>query len=250
LTMSTAGGSGSLTVATGNATDSTNTVSMTLAAAMTKNTTLWAAGNNNGGLDAGLIANSTWYYWYLILNPATGATDILFSLSSTNPTIPSGFINFRRIGCAKTDGSAHWTAFTQDGDTFMWSTPVADIAANNPGTSAVTRTLTTPPGLKLFAILQVGADTTTFNIGGFAGNNCFSYFSDLSLADIAPSSIVDVYVGAASAMATSGVWQAFTVKQVRTNGSSQIRSRMSSSDASTNIFINTLGWVDNRGKNT
>ena len=48
------------------------------------------------------------------------------------------------LGSMKTNGSAQWTKFIQDGDLFQWDAGVQDVAATNPGTSAVTRTLTVP----------------------------------------------------------------------------------------------------------
>jgi len=128
---------------------------MTLTAAITKTTGAWAVGSGNGGLDTGTVANSTWYHVYLIERPDTSVVDVLFSTSATAPTMPTGYTKKRRIGSILTDGSAHIIAFIQVGDRFQWSTPVADVNANNPGTSAVTRTLTVPTGIIVEANLAV-----------------------------------------------------------------------------------------------
>lgn len=75
--------------------------------AMSKTTSSWAAGNNNGGLDTGSLANNTYYYWFAIYNPTSGAKDFLFSSSPTSPTMPSGYTKKARIGGFLTDGSGN-----------------------------------------------------------------------------------------------------------------------------------------------
>jgi len=57
------------------------------------------------GLDTGAVAASTWYYVYVIYNPTTTTTAGLFSLSSTAPTLPSGYTFFARVGAVRTDSS-------------------------------------------------------------------------------------------------------------------------------------------------
>lgn len=51
-----------------------------------------------GGLDTGAIANNTWYYEFIIYNPATNTQKALLSLSATAPTLPSGYTYFTRVG--------------------------------------------------------------------------------------------------------------------------------------------------------
>lgn len=59
--------------------------------------------NGVNGLDTGTLAASTWYYVYVIYNGTTTAG--LFSLSSTSPTLPSGYTYFARVGAVRTDSS-------------------------------------------------------------------------------------------------------------------------------------------------
>lgn len=62
-----------------------------LSSGITKNaSTAWAVGNNNGSLDTGSVSNST-YYGYLIQRSDTGVVDVLTSLSSTAPTMPTNY---------------------------------------------------------------------------------------------------------------------------------------------------------------
>lgn len=67
------------------------------------------------GLDTGTSATSTWYSVWVISNGTTTAG--LLSLSSTSPTMPSGYTYRRRIGWARTDASANKypLAFSQAG---------------------------------------------------------------------------------------------------------------------------------------
>jgi hypothetical protein len=210
---------------------------------LTKTTAAWVVGTNQGGLDTGSIAAGTWYHVYLIKRPDTGVVDVLFSLSAPTPaTLPTNYTLFRRIGSARTNSSAQWTSFTQDGDLFQWMTPVADVSGvTNPGTTAVLRALASvPPNVNVEAIIQplVGnAGTASVTYG---------YFSDPALADVGPSANLadtpDIYGGAA------GVGIGGSRLRVRTNASQQIRTRLSYSDGSVTLNINTLGWVDRRGR--
>jgi len=53
----------------------------------------WTAGNNQGGLDTGTKANSTWYHCYAIYNPTSGITDAIFSTNATSPSLPAVILN-------------------------------------------------------------------------------------------------------------------------------------------------------------
>lgn len=71
---------------------------MQLTSALTKRLDAnWVVGTNQGGLDTGAVGNNTYYIW-LIQRSDTGVTDVLFSLSSTAPTMPTNYDRKRRIG--------------------------------------------------------------------------------------------------------------------------------------------------------
>jgi hypothetical protein len=65
-----------------------------------------ASGAN--GLDTGSEAASTWYYVWIIYNPTTDTVAGLFSLSSTSPTLPSGYTKKRRVGSIYNDASSNF----------------------------------------------------------------------------------------------------------------------------------------------
>lgn len=65
------------------------------------------------GLDVGSLANTTWYYVWLISNGTVAAS--LLSTSSTAPTLPSGYTYAMRVGAFRTDGSANFLRIIQRG---------------------------------------------------------------------------------------------------------------------------------------
>jgi hypothetical protein len=246
LTLSTAGSSPTFSVAVGQAADVGSNIIMSLTGALSKTTSAWSAGSGNGALDTGAIANSTWYHVFLIQNFSTSNVDLLLSLSAVSPTLPANYTRYRRIGSIRTDGSAHWISFIQDGDLFQWLTPTVDVSVNTPGTSAVTRSLTNIPlGVNVLANLQVlqGNSSTT-------NGNLATYVSDLATTDMTPTTGGTVLSDFPSGGVVAGdVFVAGTRISVRTNTSQQIRTRQSIGDAFVGLTINTLGWTDPRGKN-
>jgi hypothetical protein len=229
LTMSTAGASTTMTVAAGQATDSTNAALMTLASALNKTTGAWAVGNAVGGLDTGTIANSTWYYFYLIRRPDTGVVDVCLSLSSSAPTLPANYTQFRYIGAGLTNGSGQWTAFTQVGDTFTWAVPVVDFSGAGSATATL-MTCSVPRGRKMVVSFSVNAT-----------NNQGTYVSDPASTDLAPaftSPGYQYYLGSAG--------QSAGILFCQTNTSAQIRRR--EAGVGSIIYI-TQSWTDLRGRN-
>jgi hypothetical protein len=243
LIMSTAGSSGTMSIAAGKASDSTGVFTLSLAASISKTTSAWAVGTGNGGLDTGAIANSTWYYFYLIRRPDTGVVDVVFSTNSTSPTLPTNYTQFRYIGAGLTNGSAQWVKFSQDNDEFLWDAAVIDVDTVNPGTSAVTRTISVPRGRKMMAILTVG-------LYGGTNSNFGCVISSLDVSDQTPQVSGTAALSGFSTLngSLSGIW-IFAEQMVRTNTSAQVRSRMSLSGASDRLALTTRGWIDTRGRN-
>lgn len=195
------------------------------------------------GLDTGSLANSTSYHAFAI-GKTDGTTSLLASTSASSPTLPSGYTLQRRIGSFRTNGSAQIIDFVQDGDEFHLVTAVEDLtvaAGTNPGTSAVTRTLTSiPTGIRVKA-------RVIFSL--FNGSPSVSYgnLTDLACADLAPASFPMV---AQTSTSTGNVAWDFNPILVMTNTSSQVRSRVSFSSAAVAINIVTMGWIDRRGRDS
>ena len=232
LTLSAAGSTATYGIAAGVATDSTNVSTMALASAFTKTTSAWAVGTGNGSLDTGAIANTTWYHVYLIQRIDTGLVDILCSLSATAPTMPASYTLFRRIGSMKTDGSAQWVLFSQNGDEFLLGTPTEDISTGAQGTTAILYTLgSVPTGIVVNVIGQGDALT--------GGQFAILYSSPASTDTLPVINGIGMTAGTAVTAITA-------MLNIRTDTSARIRVR--SSVASTNVHFTTQGWIDRRGR--
>lgn len=68
---------------------------------------VFAEGTGAGGLDTGTVSADTVYYVWAIAKTSDGTSDGLFSLSSTSPTLPTGFDLQRRLGRIQTDSSSN-----------------------------------------------------------------------------------------------------------------------------------------------
>jgi hypothetical protein len=219
----------------------TEPVLMVLGSTLTKRLdAAWAVGTGNGGLDTGAIANTTYHVW-LIRRSDTGVVDALFSASATAPTMPTDYDQKRRIGSFIRAAAAVRT-FVQDGDRFMLNTPVLDVNSTNPGTSAVTQTLTVPGGINVIARMNVTVTSIAAD-----GVHVGVYLSDLAQTDVAPSFTAAPLMHVLAVLLASNNVVAAPV-EVRTNTSSQIRTRLIGSAAGSILRVATLGWIDTRGR--
>ncbi len=226
-------------IAAGITVDNTTGAIIRLTSALTKQLDVaWAAGTAHGGLDTGAVANGTYHVW-AIHNPTSAAVDVLFSLSASAPTMPSGYTNKRRIGSIVRSGGS-LLAFHQYGDRFYWDTLASDIAATSPGTAAVTGTLTLPLGVKNIAMLAVHL----FDATPATPNRIL--VTSLDQADLAPSdgnkATVNTWDGGGAGAVSS------SYAEVMTNTSAQFRYRLAVSAADITAYISTLGWIDTRGR--
>lgn len=239
LTLSIDGGtSDTIDFAAGACADSTNSIALVNTSTIVKKMTAnWTAGTGNGGLFTGSMSTTTTYHCFLIADSTGRNIDAGFDTSATAANIPAGYSLFRRVGSIRTDSGPHIIAFHQYGDEFWWDTSILDITTTNPGSAAVTATLSIPTGLKVQAIITPNAFDST--------QTCQIYTSSLDSADLTPAFSTDIETGAADTTqegigANVYIWS---------NTSGQIRYRMSRSSASLAVKIRTLGWVDQRGKN-
>lgn len=225
-------------IGAGQATDSTNAVTMSIAA-LSKTTAAWAVGTAQGGkLSAAAIANNTWYYFYAIRRPDTGVTDYGFDVSSSAPTMPTNYTQFRYIGAAQTNGSAQWqkSIYHDNGDVQM-DTEVLDV--NTAGVVAgALAVCTVPLGRKVLA---------KFNCHrAIAGSVTDSVrLSDPDTADIAPSTTATP-LGSHGIVTSGGTALAVTWQQeCWTNTSGQIRHRALTTAT---VMLALRGYVDTRGR--
>ena len=125
------GATDTLSIAAGEAMDTTNVATMPLAAFTKNASAAWVVGTGNGSLDTGVYAASTLYYVWLIQRVDTGVVDVLTSVSGTIGTItlPTNYTLGRLIGAFVTDATPDILAFQQVGDYFRFTGDViADIA--------------------------------------------------------------------------------------------------------------------------
>jgi hypothetical protein len=206
--------------------DSTDTVNIKTAGTLT----IDAAAVGANGLDAGSLANTTSYFSFVI-QKADGTTASLLSTSPTAPTLPSGYLYFRRVGSHRTDGSAHFLAYIQNDKNFNLAASVQDLHSVNPGTSAITTALSVPLGIIVFPMLTVNwvvDGSITFLI------------SPIVVPDLAPS-FPATMTGAVTGATAGGT---FVLTHIPTNTSGQVRSRTNFSDAGVTLNLVTAGWID------
>lgn len=147
-------------IAAGSARDATDATDLFLTSAITKQSDVaWAVGTNAGGLDTGAVGNSDYYIW-LIKRSDTGVVDVLFSLSSTAPTMPTSYDYKRLIGWFKRVGGTIVAITTYEteggGIEVSWNAPTLDISlANTLTTSRRTDAIKVPLNFSVIANLNV-----------------------------------------------------------------------------------------------
>jgi hypothetical protein len=125
--------------------------------------------NGANGLDTGSLAASTWYYVWLIDNGSTTAS--LLSLSSTSPTLPSGYIYSCRVGAVLTSSSTQFFRTLQKGNRVQYVTTSGSNTPSYPQIVSSIFTYIPPTSTTLRAIAQVsgsGGVVSTETIGANA----------------------------------------------------------------------------------
>jgi hypothetical protein len=215
-----------LDVAAGVCADSTNVRMLSVTASTIDCGTVGA-----NGLDAGSLANNTWYHVFAI-GKTDGTTALLASTSAT-PTLPSGYMLKRRIGSFKTDGSAHIIPFSQNGDEFLWKTPPIDQSVSL-GTTSALYTISVPPGVQTNALFAGSA------IAGSSASILFQSPAQNTLAVAGEGAGSDLIV--VTGTSGNGAGGRFSI---RTDTGRQIRAVASTT---VTLTILTHGWIDRRGR--
>jgi hypothetical protein len=173
-----------LDLAAGGCMDATGAYLIAVTALTKQSDVAWAVGTNAGALDTGVVGNSDYYIW-AIARSDTGVTDILFSLSSTAPTMPANYDYKRLIGWFKRTGGTIVALKTYEtaggGLEFVWSAPTLDVNAS----SAVTTSRTTY-AVKVPLTFSVEAKLIVNVIDASLG--FYAKVGALDEADVAPSS--------------------------------------------------------------
>lgn len=117
---------------------------ITLSAALT----LDAAANGINGLDTGALGNDTLYSLYLV-GDSTGNNDagVVLSLSASAPLMPVDYDMYRKIGYARTDGTADFLPGFWSGSAneriFFYDAPIATAITAGAATTDTAVTLAT-----------------------------------------------------------------------------------------------------------
>lgn len=227
LTTSNNAANTKIDVAAGACRDSTNAQTITLASL-----TIDCGVTGANGLDAGSLANATWYHVFAIAK-TDGTSAGLASTSVSAPTMPSGYTLKRRIGSFLTDGSAHIIAFTQYGDEFLWASSVKDY--DGPGDVAgALKTMSVPTGVKVW----------------WLGSFLWSIGSTDSMLLTSPDATNDAPDTTSKFTAICTVIFALVTgvaPLIRTNTSGQIRERVTTVSI---LRLQTYGWRDPRGRDS
>jgi hypothetical protein len=248
-------------IAVGAARDSTNAVDIAIPALTKRLDAGWAAGTNQGMRNSAAgIANTT-YHLYAVAK-ANGADPDIYAVAGADGTDPDSsaavasaitalqaetgggsYIYARRIGSILRVSGAI-LAFSQFGDEFLLSAAKIDIDDDDPGTSAVLRTLSVPRGLKAGAIVMAGVYNGTANDALYvsspdqADEACHAH----TTAALANAGLTVWNRSAAAAWVTAGRIV------VLTNRSRQIRTRHEAGGATNRTGVVTYGWHDLRGR--
>lgn len=148
--------------------------------------TINAATTGANGLDAGSLANSTWYYEYLISNGTL--TRGLLSTSATAPTMPSGYTYKVLVGEMRTGGAATFFRTRQLGRYVRFQVtaggtttalPLLVTPANSQTRTAVAWATCAPPStVAVSLVMTVGASTNALLV--MAPNNDAGYAATFS----------------------------------------------------------------------
>ena len=218
-------------IAAGTCRDNTDAHNLVVGALIKRLDAAWVVGTNQGGLDTGAIANADYYLW-AIKRLDTGVTDILFSLSSTAPTMPANYTVKRLIGWIRRVAAAIVAFFTYEtaggGLEFLWSTPVFDITLAN--------TLTTTERTDALSVPQ------TFSVEA----RIVAEVNDAAVAAIVHISCPDTVNGTTTNMIRMSVLNEIENQQIEVRTSATGTIAATSTVATTdvyNVWTQGFGWA-------
>lgn len=241
-----------LNIAVGSASDSTNTITITLASALVKGLDEnWAAGTNQGMRYSGAaIGNVTYGIWavakanganvdiYAYPNAgAPSAATVLGALQAE--TGGADYLYVRRIGAILRESNAI-VAFSQQGDEFLRLVPVRDVNNGSLSSTAVLGTMSVPVGLKVLHIGNWGmiSNVDTANAVYVSSPDVTDVAASTSAAPLGQMFVTDETVGGMVVRQGAQV-------TTRTNTSAQVRYRAVNSCTG---LCATVGWIDTRGR--
>jgi hypothetical protein len=188
-------------------------------------------GTNNGMLDTGTIANTT-YHIFLIYNPTTVVSKLLASTSVSSPTLPSGYTKKVRIGSIIRLVAAI-LPFSQCEKYFFHKLVREDRTTVAAPTTVGNLNLTIPIGLSVLSVI-IGYLIEGSTSGGSVLIVDPSY-SDFNITAANFTLKIATPGGSQQANTTGMLF-------IKTNNSGQVS--IKSSTTSVNLGILTNGWID------
>ncbi len=194
------------------------------------NLTLNLASSGANGLDTGSEANSTWYFVWVIAK-ADGTVAGLLSVSSTNPTLPTGYTYKRLVSAAYNGSDGHLIAFRQDGENVNYGVAFNVLAAGSATTYGT--------GVSLASATPSIASEARLYIRGFAtANTGGNSLWDMSLDGTNPFTQAHAYCDAAG---SSFVWSAFELWwPLNVAASRKFYYKVVDTDQDVSVWV--LGW--------
>jgi hypothetical protein len=188
------------------------------------------------GLDTGSLSASTWYSVFAI-RKADGTTDGLISLSSTSPTLPSGYTFFVRTGWIRTDATVNKypLKYVQSEKNFSYAPSAGTNLLLPPVLASGTAG---SPGTTLVSVSTTNAiPSTAMSISGFMSH----LGGASSSSQVSPNNIVSFFTGNSVSLSLTGgnnvcVPYSFYLE------SSNI---FWAASAGASSQINCIGWQDN-----
>jgi hypothetical protein len=189
------------------------------------------------GIDAGSLANNTWYYAYAIHNGSAVAG--LLSASATSPTMPSGYTYKVLLGAIKTGGSATFLRVIQRGRISQYQVIAASTTPNLPQMATGTAGDPVVPTWSSVAVgSYVPTIATVIRVGLFE-------FSSSGLSMAAPNNAYGAYnsttnpppllINAGGAATGGSILGDFVLESTNIYWAAN----------SANARLNCLGWVNN-----
>lgn len=182
----------------------------------------WTAGTNQGGLDTGTKANSTWYHCYAIHNPTSGVSDAIFSTNATNPTLPTGYTKYKYQGSVLTNVSGNIIGFWQENHSFYFKVDNGIVNTTTPVSTLTNLTLSAPPNSKAIT-------TSYINIGPSVGTGL--YFKDIVNNTSYPVNV------------SENDTTSQNIFEIRVNNSSQIQYYLTVTSLQ-DFTISTIGYIN------
>ncbi|WP_050629324.1 hypothetical protein [Bradyrhizobium viridifuturi] len=231
LKITSPGAVSSFSVSPGVACDRNAADMIILSAGLTKTSAAFAAGNNQGCLDTGALANG-FYHVFVIRNPTgSGSVDILMSKSATAPWLPNGYTLFRRIGAVWYNSGGLFSQLLQRGREFFWPGSAMDYGTTTLGPTLTTFALASvPSGIQVLALVNI--------IGWSTAQNTMWWTHEVGITDNGPG----YGVGGNGLEVTTVTSGNVADLRVWTNTSAQICARSTTANTTYRCF--TRGWFD------